>query len=130
MNREKFGLRKTSFEYFSHIISQAGLSAYPKKVQSVRELKAPENVAELQRVLGMINYLGRYITDLSTIIKPLTDLLKSKNAWVWGPDQEAAFAKVNDLLTTAPVVAFYDKSKPIVVSADSGSGSSLSARGC
>ena len=112
LNREKCVFRKTSLEYFGHCISQDGLSANPKA------LKAPENVSELQRVLGMINYLGRYIADLSTIIKPMTDLLKVKNAWVWGPDQEAAFAKVKDLLTTAPVLAFYDKSKPIVVSAD------------
>ncbi|MCG8045737.1 MAG: reverse transcriptase domain-containing protein, partial [Candidatus Thiodiazotropha endolucinida] len=109
LNREKCEFRKSRLEYFGHIISDAGLSPNPVKVQSVRNLKAPENVTELQRVLGMINYLGRYIPDLSTIIKPMTDLLKSKTAWFWGPDQESAFMKVKDMLTCAPVLAFYDK---------------------
>ena len=53
LNREKCEFRKTSLEYCGHIISQAGLSANPEKLPSVRELKAPENVAELQHVLGI-----------------------------------------------------------------------------
>jgi len=39
----------------------------------------------------MANYLYRFIPDLSTVLKPLTDLLKSDTAWIWNTNQEQAF---------------------------------------
>lgn len=69
----------------------------------------------------MVNYLGRFIPDLSTVMKPMTDLLKGDNAWFWGPEQENAFSSVKEKITSAPVLVYYDQSKPIVVSADSSS---------
>ena len=40
------------------------------------KLETPKTVTELLRVIGMIDYLGRFTKDLSTMIKPLTDLLR------------------------------------------------------
>ena len=64
------------------------VSPSPEKTTAILNLKAPENVTELQRVIGMVNYLGRFVAELSTIMKPMTDLLKGDNAWFWGPEQE------------------------------------------
>ena len=69
----------------------------------------------------MVNYLGQYVANLSTIMKPMTDLLKGDAAWFWGPEQERAFDKVKEKITSVPVLVYYDQSKPIVVSADSSS---------
>ena len=48
----------------------------------------------------------------------MNDLLKCDVYWFWGPEQEAAFAKVKDLISTAPVLAYFDHTKITVVSAD------------
>ena len=67
----------------------------------------------------MINYLGRYIENLSAIISPITDLLREDTAYYWDPDQNSAFEKVKTLLTEAPTLSFYKGNSPIVVIADS-----------
>ena len=92
-------------------ISKDGVGISRDKVAAIQNLVLPTNVTELKRALGTINYLCSYIEQLN-------DLLKCDVYWFWGPEQEAAFAKVKDLISTAPVLAYFDHTKITVVSAD------------
>ena len=118
LNPDKCVFRKPKIEFFGHTISTAGVSPSPTKVQAVNELEPPTNKTELQRVLGLINYLGRFVDNLSTIISPMTELLRNDTAWHWGPNQAKAFDDAKRMITNAPCLAFYDPTKQIVVTAD------------
>ena len=85
LNREKYEFTKDRLTYFGPVLSADGVSADPEKVKAIRELEAPNNVPELRRVMGMINYLGRFIPNLATEMHPMSDLLKSDSVWTWGP---------------------------------------------
>ena len=79
------------------------------------------SVEELRQVLGLINYVGRFLPDLSTILHPITDLLKRENDWVWSEAQERAFETVKAMLVSAPALAYYKANRKTVVSADASS---------
>ena len=79
-NKEKCEIKKESPTYFEHVFSADRLSPDPEKVKAISELQTPMNVPELRRVIGVINYLGRFVPNLATIMQPMTDLLKSNRA--------------------------------------------------
>ena len=65
LNEDKCEIRKPKICYFGNVASKKGLNAGPDK--GTLELSAPHNVPELSQVLGMINYLGRFLPNLSGV---------------------------------------------------------------
>ena len=56
-----------------------------------------------------------------SVVKLMTDLIKSDVVWSWDKAQQASFDMTKELLTTTPMLSYYDSLKPTVVSADASS---------
>lgn len=121
LNKDKCVFRQNQIRFLGQVIDKSGVKPDPDKVKAIRELPQPQNVQELKRVLGMFNYLGKYIPNLSTVGQPLYELLKSKTAWTWDHAQQEAFQRIKDILSTSPILKFYDVNRPTSVSADASS---------
>ena len=121
LNRSKCEFKKKEVHFLGHKISETGAAPDPSKIKAILEMPDPTNLPELRRFMGMVNYLGRYLPDLSTVLKPISQLLEKNREWVWGPAQAKAAAKVREMLTEAPTLAFFDPHKAMFVSADTSS---------
>ena len=72
----------------------------------------PTTKEEVKRLMGMVNWLARFIPSASSVAAPINDLLRGNVNWTWGPSQQSAFRNIKKLLTSAPTLAFYDPYYP------------------
>ena len=121
LNKQNGLFNQTELEFLGHKIGREGTSPHPNKIRAIVDPEQPDNVFELRSVLGMVNHLGQYLPHLSTVTKPLNDLLKRDSIWNWGYEQQNAFTKLKAMVTSAPTLAYFDPTKPTTVSADASS---------
>lgn len=121
LNPEKCQFRKPAIKFFGHVISQGKIEADPGKLKAIMDLQPPSNKKELQSLLGTLNFLARHIPNRSQNLEPLHALLRKNVSFYWGTEQEKAFRELKETLSAAPVLAIYDKNKPLVVSCDASS---------
>jgi hypothetical protein len=113
-----------SVKFLGHTISSEGISIDPSKVQEVMDWQPIKLAHQIRSFLGLAGYYRRFIPDFSRIAKPMTELLKKGMKFVWSEACDKAFRKLRELLTSAPVLAQPDNSKPYEVYCDA-SGTSL-----
>ena len=101
-----------------HIVSSEGTAADPEKIEAIRNLATPRNVAEVRSFLGMVNHVSKFAGHLTSKTKPLRELLKTKSTWVCGQPQDQAFTEIKEALTTA-ILALYDPNRETKVNASS-----------
>jgi hypothetical protein len=95
----------------------------PSKVREVLEWKPPTTVSEVRSFLVLDDYYRWFISNFSKITKPIIELLKKGNKYVWSKACDEAFQHLKKLLTTSPVLAQPNTTKPFDVYCDtSGTG--------
>ena len=104
--------------FMGHLITREGVKSDPEKVKAVTEMPAPQNVGELKRFLGMVNYLSKYLPNLSDVLHPLLNLTKKDVPWIWSEFHQSAFERVKVMVTSTPILAFYDVNKELTLEND------------
>jgi hypothetical protein len=105
------------------VVSPEGIVVDPDKVKEVLEWKPPTTVSEVRNFLGLAGYYRRFILNFSKIAKPIAELLKKGNKYVWSKACDEAFKHLKKLLTTSLVLTQPDTTKPFNVYCDaSGAG--------
>ena len=120
-----------SIEYLGNVITADGLKPCGNKVRAIVAAPSPKDASQLRSFLGLMNYYGKFLPNLSSILSPLYELLHKQKSWVWKGEQAHAFKRAKELLTSESLLLHFDPEKDIIVSCDAspyGIGAVLSHR--
>ncbi|XP_020898619.1 uncharacterized protein K02A2.6, partial [Exaiptasia diaphana] len=101
-----------------HRIDKAGIHPVPDKVEAIANARRPTNVGELKSFLGLLNYYGKFLPDLSTRLATLHKLLRKEQKWSWRKEQQQSFDDVKKLILSADFLAHYDPRKELLLQCD------------
>ena len=117
-NFDKLQLRVSEVKYLGTIITADCTKPDPEKVRAIMDIPTSTEKADVRCPLGMINFLTSHIPNMSITIAPLRNLLKTDVHFQWDLQHEAALTKIKEVLSSAPVLHYFDPSKTSTIQAD------------
>ena len=93
LNREKCEFRVKEVIYIGHKLTAEEVKPDEQKVEAIKRVPPPEDKKGTERLLGVVNYLAKFVPNMSTITKPIRELLRSDVEFQWGDAQKMHFKK-------------------------------------
>ena len=91
LNPDKIRLNASEVPFFGNVLTRNGIKLAQSKIKAIKDWPTPTNVKELQSFLGMVNYLSRFIPNLSRLCAQLQALTRKDTPFVWTLVHDKAF---------------------------------------
>ncbi|XP_051117881.1 uncharacterized protein LOC127242396 [Andrographis paniculata] len=100
MNPTKCAFGITAGSFLGFLVHERGIEINANKAKAILTSRPPQTVKEIQSLLGKVNYLRRFISNVAGKVRPITKLLKAGGSpFEWGPDQQMALEAIKQALT-------------------------------
>ena len=131
LNVDKCEFFRKELSYLGHVVSRSGIKTMPSKVQAICGAPITQNVSELRRFLGLVNYYQPFVPNMSSLAYPLNQLLGKGVPFQWSSAQDDAFWIVKTKIASADVLTHFHPDLPLLLGTDAstyGIGAVLSHR--
>ena len=118
LNKDKMKFRQSQVKFIGHTITSNGLKADAEKVKAVLDMPNPKDVAGVRRFIGFVTYLSKFLPRLSDICEPLRKLTQKDIEWHCTSEHDNAVRQVKDLVTTDPVLQYFNPEKELTLQCD------------
>ncbi|GJR87010.1 reverse transcriptase domain-containing protein [Tanacetum coccineum] len=100
------------------MVNDDGIHVDHIKIEAIKNWEAPKSPIEVRSFLGLAGYYWLFIMNFSKIAKSLTILTQKNKKYDWCNEHETEFQTLKDNLCNAPILAFLDGPKDLVVYCD------------
>ena len=111
-----FMLKKVKF--LGHIIENKKIKPLTSKIERFQKLEPPNSMKSLQRYLGTINFLAKYVYGMQLILQPICKLLHKETEFKWTKENQPVFEKMKQMITKQLEITMPDTSKPFYIITD------------
>ncbi len=125
---EKSKLFRKEVEWCGFTINDAGISPKHSRVDAIAKITPPKTLKEVRSFLGSVQYLSRYINNLSSKTAPLRNLLKKTTSWKWGELENSAFENIKSEIIKIVPLKHYDPSGETILTTDASRSHPLAKR--
>jgi hypothetical protein len=117
MNPKKCAFRVTAGQFLGFLIHERGIEIGLNSQAAVKAMVPPKNKKELQQLIGVINFVRRFVFNLSGQMEPFMGLVKIKtdDEFHWGAEQHKAFDEIKEYLSKPPVLVPPRQDRPFYV---------------
>ena len=112
----KFYMRELKF--LGIIVNADGIRCDPGYINQVLKFKKPSNVKEIERFIGMVTWLGRFIPNLSKLTSKLNDLRKKNQPFLWTKEHDRHFNAILRAVSEAKLLRHPDIQRPFFIQTD------------
>ncbi|GFV71180.1 transposon Tf2-8 polyprotein [Trichonephila clavipes] len=118
VNKRKSEFFKKSVNYCGHTIDKFGLHKTQEKIDAITKVPVPKTVSDLKSFLGLVNYYGKFIPNLSTRVALFNNLLQKGTKFLWTAECEKAFKALKQEIASDRILCHYDPKLPLVLQTD------------
>ena len=104
-NADKLQFCVNQAKYLGLLFDKDGVRIDEDRIRSIKELKQPNNIKELQSFLGMLNYLRSFIPNLAELTTSMRLLLRKNVIFEWNATCQNSVSKIKKYINsiTSPV---------------------------
>lgn len=118
LNSDKCMYRVKSLEFLGHRLSSKGIEPSVDKTLAIKQFRQPNTSEEVRSFLGLVNYVGKFIPNLSTLTDPLRELTKQGAQFIWTDKHANTFEEIKQHMSNPKVLGYYDVNNRTRVIAD------------
>ena len=89
---------------FLGMVTHRGIEVNPDQIKAINDLKPPRNAKEVQKLIGMIAALNRFISRSADRCRPFYLLINKWKGFEWSEDCIAAFQQLKEYRLRPPIM--------------------------
>ena len=105
-------------DFLGYRLTPEGITIAKKHTEALATFPTPKSASQIKSYVGIINYFKSWIPNRGKLLAPLNALTRMGVKFVWNEACQSSFDQLREILTTHPVLAFPDFTRPFVVATD------------
>lgn len=107
---------KSDVRFMGQLITKDELQPGPRKMKAEQKMLRPKSKKELPSILGLANYLSKFLPRLQEVARPLRGMFEKEAKFIWSQQHETAFQEVQEFVEVKhPALKFYNLQEKVTV---------------